>query len=86
MRLDYDHTESAREHQEVRNLLNTVDEELAVKLSIPRGLRNGADYKLHISFASIKLQVDTALELCGEILARLKALDTASPSDSANPD
>jgi hypothetical protein len=42
--LGYTVGKSAREHADIPRLLTAIDNDLAVKLAILRGLRNDADY------------------------------------------
>lgn len=76
---------SAREHADIPKLLTTIDNDLAVKLAILRGLRNDADYRLDLSPETILRQASAADEHCAEILARLDALSKESADESVDP-
>lgn len=70
-RLGHERVKSGGEHLSIPRLIATVDAKLEVDLTFLCQLRNHADYDLHLTEETIRLQVLDAVDLASDIIARL---------------
>lgn len=82
--LNFVRTQSPREHSEVANALGRVEPQLKVDLAFLRSIRNGADYDVDLSAATIQLQADPSQRLARSIIARFDELTTRSTNEPDN--
>jgi hypothetical protein len=82
--LGFERTRLGREHSQVQKLLAGIDGVILEDLIFLRTYRNTADYDLHVSVDTLKLQLADALERAENVIARLDNLrvPTADSADS----
>lgn len=82
---------NSREHQDVPALIGQLDPEIANELKWIRRYRNNADYDIHLSDETIRLQVQDARTVAYRIVAALDAhaerlLSVADTADGEAPE
>ena len=77
-RLGHERVKSGGEHLTIPRVIATVDAKLEVDLAFRRQLRNHADYDLHLTEETIRLQLLDAVDLANDIIARLDELAAAA--------
>lgn len=81
--LGYERTRLGREHSQVQKLLAGIDGVILEDLVFLRTYRNTADYDLHVSMDTLKLQLADALDRAEIVISRLDDLHVP-PDDDAD--